>query len=142
MFIHQLKQIIRGLWRYKSFTIINFLGLSIGIAAIVILFLISDYEKRFDQLHSNSDRIYRVVNEKEREGKKTNEATIPYLAATYLRNEYAGVVTTQINFGSDRYVKVGEKAPFEEKNMVLANSLFFHVMDCSRMPAFWIKGNP
>jgi putative ABC transport system permease protein len=142
MFIHQLKQIIRGLWRYKSFTIINFLGLSIGIAAIVILYLISDYEKGFDLLHSDSNRIYRLVSEKEREGKKRDEATIPYPTATYLRDEYSGVVATEIHFDRDRNIKVGEKAPFEEKNMVFADSVFFHVMDFSGIPGFWIKGNP
>ena len=51
--MYSLKRIVRSLWRYKSFSIINFLGLSIGIAAIMILFLIANYEKSFDKLHSD-----------------------------------------------------------------------------------------
>lgn len=142
MFIHQLKQIVRGLWRYKSFTVINFLGLSIGIAAIVVLYLISDYEKSFDRLHSDSNRIYRIVNERETEGKKTDQAVVPYPTARFLRDEYAGVLASEIHFDRDRNVKAGEQPPFQERNMVFADSLFFRIMDFSQIPNFWITGNP
>jgi len=52
MFVHSLKQIFRSLWKYKSFSLINLLGLSIGIAAVILIFMIAGYEKSFDQFHS------------------------------------------------------------------------------------------
>jgi putative ABC transport system permease protein len=136
----QIKQVLRGLWRYKSFTVINFLGLSIGIAAIAILYLIAIYENSFDRLHSQDDKIYRLVAAKEIEGKTEEEATVPYPTAKFLRNEYAGVVATQIHFERDKSIQIGSQPPFSEKNMVFADSMFFRVLDFSRIPGFWVRG--
>ena len=61
MIYQYIKQIFRSLWRYKSFSFINIAGLSIGIAAVIIIFLITDYEKSFDTFHSGNN-IYRVVS--------------------------------------------------------------------------------
>ena len=133
---------MRGLWRYKNFTIINLLGLSFGIAAIVILYLIFNYEKGFDKLHSDTDKIYRVVSQKEREGNLNDEAAVPYPTAKFFRNEFSEAIATQINFDRERSIKIGERSPFIENNIVFADSLFFKVMDFSRLKNFWIKGNP
>ena len=40
------------------------------IAAIAILYLVADYEKKFDRLHANGDGIFRVTSEREVNGKK------------------------------------------------------------------------
>ena len=77
MFFHNLKQIFRSLWRYKSFTLINFLGLALGITAIIIIFLITDFEKNFDSHHSTDD-IYRVVRLEDGTNKKEYSAAVPY----------------------------------------------------------------
>ena len=140
--MYSLKRIVRGLWRYKSFSIINFLGLSIGFAAIMILFLIASYEKSFDKLHSDRDNIYRVVSQKQQGGEAVFESAVPYPTAKFFRAEYAGAIATQINFDEDRDIKIGEQAPFAEKNIVYADSLFFKVMDFTSIKNFWISGNP
>ena len=142
MILHSLKQIVRGLWKYKSFSIINLLGLSIGIASIIILYLVAVYEESFDKLHSGSENLYRVVRERDRDGKSEKEAAVPYPTAKFLRNEYPGLLATEIDFNRDRTIKISEKAPFSEKNIVFADSLFFKVMDFGRIKNFWIRGNP
>ncbi|UJH90993.1 ABC transporter permease [Antarcticibacterium sp. 1MA-6-2] len=73
-----IKQILRNLWRNKSFTFINLLGLSLGIAAVVVLFLISTYESGFDQFHSETDNLYRVVSKTERNDQLNFDAHVPY----------------------------------------------------------------
>jgi putative ABC transport system permease protein len=142
MLIQGLRQIWRGLWRYKSFTIINFLGLSIGIAAIAILYLVADYEKNFDRLHANGKQIFRAVSEREVNGKKEYEAIVPYPTAKYFRAEYPGAIATQVDFDRERNIKIGNQAAFTQKNLLFADSLFFQVMDFSKIKNFWIKGNP
>ncbi len=69
MLINNLKQIVRSLLRYKGFTFINLVGLSIGIAATIIIFLISNFENSFDKIHSDSKNLYRVVTK----AKQANE---------------------------------------------------------------------
>jgi putative ABC transport system permease protein len=141
MLTHSLKQIIRSLWKYKSFSIINLLGLSIGIAVVTLIFMIADYEKVFDQFHENGKDIYRIVNKAEKGGKEQYEATIPYPTAKFLRNEYPGLQATQIHFSEDANVRIGNQSPFTEKNIVFADSLFFNVFDFSGIKKFQVAGN-
>src|SRR6476620_3594579 len=142
MFIRNNKQIFRSLWRHKSFTLINLLGLSIGIAAVVTIFLIVKHENSFDNFLADRNAIYRVVTKQNREDKIDYEAETPYPTARFLRNEVAGTPITQIHFSNDANIRIGHQDPFEEKNIVFAASLFFSVFDFSGIKKFWLKGNP
>ncbi len=46
--------------RNKVFTILNLLGLSVGMAAFMLLLQFVVYENSFDEFHPDSDNIYRV----------------------------------------------------------------------------------
>ncbi len=63
MIKNYLKIALRGFWKHKVFTLINITGLSIGISASIVIFLISYYDFSFDKFHKDSDRIYRVVSD-------------------------------------------------------------------------------
>ena len=54
---------LRHFRRNKIFAVINVLGLSIGISAALVIFLIVNYDFGFDHFEKNGDRIYRVVQE-------------------------------------------------------------------------------
>src|SRR4051812_265733 len=115
MFSNNLRQILRGLRKYKGFTVINLLGLAIGIAALILIFMISDYEKSFDKFHSDEKDVYRVVQKNKMEGNEKYEACVPYPTAKLLRNEYPGILATEIHFAKDVNVRIGNQAPFHEK---------------------------
>ena len=51
----------RSLWKRKFFSLINVLGLSIGISASLVIWLIVNYEFSYDRFESDRGRIYRVV---------------------------------------------------------------------------------
>ncbi len=51
----------RNFFRNKVFSLINVLGLSIGIASALVIFLIVHYDFSFDKFEKDSNRIYRVV---------------------------------------------------------------------------------
>jgi hypothetical protein len=53
---------VRSLLRNRSYTIINFLGLTVGMVASLLLFLLIRYETSFDSFHTKRDRIYRVIS--------------------------------------------------------------------------------
>ena len=61
MLRNYLKIAWRNLVRNRSFTSLNILGLSVGIAAALLLFIAVRYELSFDTFHPNHDRIYRVA---------------------------------------------------------------------------------
>ncbi len=53
----------RTLQRHKSYTAINVIGLSIGVACAIVIFLLVRFQLSFDAYHSHKDRIYRVVTQ-------------------------------------------------------------------------------
>ena len=60
MFIKNLQLAIRNLFRDKFYTLINIGGLSIGIAAALLLFIWVNNEYSYDNFHPNEDRLYRL----------------------------------------------------------------------------------
>lgn len=61
---------IRNLFRHKAYSLINILGLAIGLASCILIMLYVQDEWRFDRFHEKADRIYRVVRETRMEGDK------------------------------------------------------------------------
>jgi putative ABC transport system permease protein len=50
----------RNLWRHKAFSLINIIGLSVGLCAGILLLLWVQDELSFDKFHSNAANIYRL----------------------------------------------------------------------------------
>ena len=75
---HYLKMTFRGFARDKSNAIINVLGLSIGFAAALVIYLYVSNELSYDQFHHESENIYRLSQEWKR-----NEETISHEAFTW-----------------------------------------------------------
>ncbi|MCE6992430.1 ABC transporter permease [Dyadobacter sp. CY323] len=61
MFKNHLKIAFRALVRYRNYTVLNILGLSVGVAACLLLYVVFHHESGFDKFHKNYDRIYRIV---------------------------------------------------------------------------------
>ena len=53
---------LRTFRRNKTFSLINILGLSIGISASLVIFLLVQYDFSFDKFEKEGSRIYRVVS--------------------------------------------------------------------------------
>lgn len=61
MIKNYLKASIRNLIRHKAYTLINVLGLGVGLATCILIMLWAIDEWKFDRFHDNSDRIYSVL---------------------------------------------------------------------------------
>ncbi|MCB0551781.1 MAG: ABC transporter permease, partial [Phaeodactylibacter sp.] len=61
MFRNYLKTAIRNLWRFRGYTLINILGLAIGVACVLLILLYVQTEVGFDRFHEKRDRIYRLT---------------------------------------------------------------------------------
>ena len=81
---------VRKMLRYKIQSIINILGLTIGITTCLIIFLLTRLELSYDTFYPNKDRIYRVVADLSNNG---NSAKFGFLLAPLpvtLRDELTG----------------------------------------------------
>ncbi len=70
MLKHYLSTALRNLFRHKVYTLINVVGLSVGLAVILMIVLFLNHELTFDQFFKNSDRICRLLTESETAGRK------------------------------------------------------------------------
>ncbi len=71
MLNNNLKLILRNLWKNKVVSLINLVGLTLGIACSLLLFMYVQYEHSYDGFIKDSDRIYRLaVEEKGINGRK------------------------------------------------------------------------
>lgn len=55
---------LRNLMRQKIYSLINILGLSVGLACCLLILCYVNYEYQYDQHHSNVDRLYKVLLKK------------------------------------------------------------------------------
>ncbi|WP_026967491.1 ABC transporter permease [Algoriphagus terrigena] len=86
MWKNYIKIAWRSLIRQKAFSLINVLGLSIGLACCLILLAFVKFERSFDQFHPESERIYRVV---QTVNSNQNWAWTGGAVAPMLRKEFA-----------------------------------------------------
>lgn len=55
---------LRSLWKRKGYSLINVVGLSIGIAAAILISLFAYNELTYDRFHENADDLYMVYKER------------------------------------------------------------------------------
>ncbi|KAA9354724.1 ABC transporter permease [Larkinella humicola] len=73
MLTNYFKIAFRNLVRHKVFSAINIVGLSIGIAACLLILQYVDFELSYDQFHAKGDRIYRVKQDRYDKGKLSTQ---------------------------------------------------------------------
>jgi len=61
MFKNYFKIAVRNLRKHKAYSLINLLGLAVGLAACTLIILYLHDELTFDQFHLRNDQIYRIV---------------------------------------------------------------------------------
>ena len=123
MFRNYLKIAVRTLWRNRLFTIINVLGLSIGLACVVVLVLFAQKCLTWDSGHANLDRIYQVRTQ-EKGGEPYNQTVYPLL--DQMLRDYPEIETGTHNQSWNwPWIEYGTKSIQESTDYV--DSTFFRV---------------
>lgn len=126
----------RNLWRNKGFSILNIAGLSIGIAASVLILLWIVSELEVDKFHENKDRIYEVYNQYEVDGDMWTWNTVPKPMAAAIKEEYPEVkYATRVDDENSFLFSKGEKRVKATGNIV--DSTFLNVFSFPLL-----KGDP
>src|SRR5258708_2718650 len=130
MFKNYLKVALRSLLKRKVFTAINILGVATGMTVCLLIILFIRSELGYDNFEPNADRIYRVVLERKYPERSTSYSIIPQSIGGAIQKEFpeVAVSTGLLDLsGKDNFlVKIGDQ-PFEEQNVVAADSNFVRV---------------
>jgi putative ABC transport system permease protein len=134
----------RNFIRNKVFSLINVLGLAIGISASLVIFLIVHYDFNFDKFEKNRQQLYRVVTEMNFFGSPIHNSGVPSPLADAVKKEVSGVdeVIGFHLYNGDPKVTVTKKnneKPFiviHQKGIILADSSYFNLI-----PYKWLAGS-
>lgn len=126
---------LRNMRKHKAYSFITVVGLAIGIAVCILIFLFVEYELGFDSHFANKEHIYRVVTLENRAEGRSYTGGTPYPTASALRSDFPEMEqSTQIYRDSNVMITAGENR-FRGDIVLFVESQFFEVFDTD-----WIQG--
>jgi len=121
----------RNIRRNLSYAFLNIFGLSLGIAACLVIFLIVRNELNYDN-YSKADRIYRVTW-----NAIDFNSNVSLAVAPKMRNDFPELEqVSQVMYSKEVMVKVDNKR-FRDKDFVITDQHLPQIFDFQ-----WIKGDP
>lgn len=139
MIKNYLKVAVRNLIKHKGYAFINILGLAVGIAASVLIFLYIINEMSYDEFHEKADRTYRMVADWSNKGdSRIHQLGTPFVLAKTIRENYPQVeAITQISGPVGDVIVRYRDTAFKETDAFCAEPSFFDVFSFPLL-----KGNP
>ena len=136
MIKNYFKTAIRNLLRYKGFSLINILGLSISITGCLVIGLFVLDEQKYDKFIKDGDNIYRFYTRRTDVSPTTSTACVPPMFATHMQ-QYPEVETSTRILMTDgrRLIEANGIKAYEDKGLVI-DSAFFSVF-----PLPFLKGD-
>src|SRR5688572_25968096 len=124
----------RSFFKHKSFTLLNVIGLSLGMVASMLILQYVKYERSFDKFHSKANDIYRVQYNGWQGGKLRFEcaAAVPAVGPA-LKNNFPEVkrftrlypVSGVVSYESPEHGVIS----FLEEKMQITDSSVFAIFD-------------
>jgi putative ABC transport system permease protein len=138
MLKNYFKTTFRSLRKNKTFSLVNILGLSIGLAACIFILEYAFFQLSFDKYHSKSDQIFRVINERFEGDQKIQISQITYSAVgPQMAEDYPEVVNyTTVNTFVDNVFSY-KNIPTEISSILLVEPSYLEMFDVDVL-----AGNP
>lgn len=128
MFKNYLKIAFRQLVRQKGYSVINILGLAVGVTSCILIMLFVKSEWSYDRFHSKADRLYRVwLEENYGEDQIFINTVTPVPMAPTLAEAFPEVEAWSRVYNFNTAVSVSDDAFNESVHMV--DSTFFELFD-------------
>lgn len=143
MIMNYFKTAWRNLRRHRAFSIINIAGLSVGIAAALLIFVVVKHELSYDGFQKNYKRIYHIVTENKYADGITYNPGISVAALDALRADMPDILFTALfsSYGSQITVEntasvATDKKFIENSGIYFCEPQFFQVFSYG-----WLAGD-
>ena len=137
MLTNYLKTAIRNLWKRKSFSLINIVGLAIGMAVSFLILLYVWNEVTYDRFHENYENICRIATKLDAQGRHIEIASVPAPLGPVLVDQFPEVIRAARLRGFGTGIVAYEDKLFEEDRIFHADPDLFSVFTISI-----VRGNP
>ena len=121
-----IKLTIRNFYRNLTYSIVNLLGLSIGLAAFILLSLFIKFETSYDSFHKDHERIHRVEQMVTMANEMSSWSQTPAALSNLLQERYPEVeeaITIREVWGE--YLSTSKERTFYEEDGFYANPDIF-----------------
>jgi putative ABC transport system permease protein len=130
MLSNYIKIAFRNLFRHKIYSIINIMGLAIGMACAILLLLFVRDELSYDRHNSKYKRIYMVQSHFTFEGREPYYYGSSFAIGPTLKDEYPAVEESVRTYQSDRiYFFDQKREPIGEDSVCYADPAIFKAFD-------------
>jgi putative ABC transport system permease protein len=135
---------LRTFRRNKLFSLINILGLSVGISAALVIYLIAQYDFSFEKFQKDGSRIYRIVTLSQFSGSSYPNSGVPYPLTAAVRKDLSGIEESAWFFTggiSKTAIPKAGSAPLvfkAEPGILYADDHYFRLFPFYQ----WIAGSP
>ena len=128
MYKNYLKVALRSMWKQKSFSAINIIGLATGLCCFLLIVLYVLDELGYDKYNKKAERIYRINSDIRFGGSNLHFTQTPDMMGEVLKKDYPEIETyTRIfNNSGNKLVKKGTEY-INEPNVAHVDSTFFQV---------------
>jgi putative ABC transport system permease protein len=141
MLRNYLKVAVRNFVNQKYYSLINSLGLALGIAACILILLFVQDELSYDSTFENNDQVYRLVQDFPMGEHLSKSATVPFPTKNAMLEDFPDITNAALIFRPSAWgntpVITYEKEDYFEDDLIFAEPSFFEIYK----PVF-IKGNP
>jgi len=129
MLMSWIKQFIRVSAKGKFYTIVNTLGLAIGLMCTIIILLWADFQMSFDKFHTDYQKIFQVYEiQTYSGGYKLYTYSTPGPLAPFLNEKFPEIsCSSRYSYGS-AVLGMGDKA-FRETGLGFTDSTFFSIFN-------------
>lgn len=129
MFRNYLKVTLRNIRKDKWYSLINVIGLTIGITGSLLIYLHVYQELTFDNFHKDAEQIHRVVLTSNDEDGDFHRANVPYPMINVLNEDLTELeFATQYHY-DDMYNIQSEGENFKVDKGIFADSNFFEILN-------------
>lgn len=127
MLKNYLKISLRNLANSKAYSLINVLGLAIGLTCCLLIMLYVKQELTFDQFHENAERIYRIGVENTYPDRVSYYSQTPAPLAPAFRLDYPEIEhLTRVYFAMPLLMSAADKRIIES-DVIFAEKDFFNI---------------
>ena len=110
MFKQYFSILLRNISKSPMYSFVNLTGLTLSMAASLLIYLWIYDELSFDKMHNDHDRIYRTLTFSKTGDEFVKTPGMPLPMAAHLRNEYSQIENaTFIRYESETPLQFGEK---------------------------------
>lgn len=127
MLKNMFKIALRNILSERIYSLINILGLTIGITSSVLILLYVNDEISYDKFHEHGDNIYRVVSNIKEPDNEFTWAVAQVPLAPEMKERYPEVENFSRVSPRGRIKLIYDDLSFYEEDIVMADSTFFEV---------------